>query len=122
MQEWLRDKLDQLTKEFLSGEGPDVVFEAQYLVYLECLVAATKGTKSAHKVWVDWHSLCVQKTPEGEQPSSLSYRIGTREELVLALQLLKSQFEGPTRRVFRAPKATPKAEPDLFDLLSEEDR
>ena len=120
MQEWLRSKLDHITREFLAGGGYGGVFEAQYLAYLECLVASVSGPQAAPRVWDGWHEVCAQATPEGEQPCCLSNRVESREELVKALQQFRLRFEGPRRRIFRVPTKTKKApaELDLFDLLN----
>ena len=121
MQNWLRRKLDHITQEFLAGEGYGGVFEAQYLAYLECLVAHWQGVLATPGVWVAWHEVCAKATPKGEKVTCLSNRIADRAELVRALNQFRRRYTGPTRR-FRAQPApevrSTEEGIDLFDLIS----
>lgn len=120
MQTWLLTKLDHLTQAFLAGGGYGGVFEAQYLAYLECLVAATRGLAAAESMWADWYDVCAKAAPEGEKATCLSNRVPDREELVAALQQFQRRFDGPTRRVLRVPKPRSRTgeEVNIFDLLN----
>ena len=95
MQQWLREKLDAITKDFLAGNGLGIAFEAQYLVYLESLVAFTQGISVSEHVWDEWHKVCSNAAPTGERVYCLSFRVSNREELVKALQKLRKHFLDP---------------------------
>lgn len=120
MQTWLLAKLDHITQEFLAGGGYGGVFEAQYLAYLECLVAVTRGSAAAESLWADWYDVCAKAAPEGEKATCLSNRVTDRAELVTALQECQRRFDSPTRRTLRTPKAKTNATEavDIFDLLN----
>lgn len=128
MHVWLRDKLQNVTKEFLDGASFGTVFEAVYLAYLECLVAHWRGVPAAREVWEGWHKVCEERTPPGEKVSCLSTWVTDRQELVDALQAYQRRFEGPTPRRFKLPKeAQPEPEKrsddgefGLLDLLTGE--
>jgi hypothetical protein len=125
MQVWLRSKLDHITQEFLDGGGYGGVYEAQFLAYLECLVAHWHGTPRVDSFWPEWRKVCAKATPEGKKVQALSNWLQDRKELVKALRDFQSQFDGPTPKRFRPPKQAqaadvPRSEPDLMDLLLED--
>lgn len=122
---WLRTKLDTITKEFLDGGGFGAVFEATYLAYLECYIAARNG--DFHKMWHDFRADCVKLTPEGEEPRGHYHRTeGNRQALVDLLVAFRSRYEGPRKA---KPEPTVKAQSDapasstegegldLFDII-----
>ncbi len=124
---WLRDKLDQITGEFLGGGGYGTVFEAQFLAYLECYVAARGGDPTT--VWSKLRQR-QQEIPEGEEVRSFSHTITDRQELVDVLQTFRRQFEGPRKSNY-SPTAA-RAQPEsvarsregmeaILDLLGGED-
>ena len=98
MLEWFRSRLDSLTSAFLEGHGYGAVFEAQFLAYLDGLVASTRGEEAASRVWVGWHEVCASKAAGGP-PVCLSNVIQDRQDLVDAMRAFQRQFEGPVRQV-----------------------
>ena len=124
MKDWLRQKMDSLALSFQEGAGEGAMFEAQYLIYLECLVAATKGPDDAPIVWEGWVEVCTEAATEGQGPLCLSSRVTDRGELVAALQRFQRRFEapkkGPRPRKTR-PHIHSEPEGDLFAFLSEDD-
>lgn len=119
MQVWLRAKLDGLIQEFLDGSGYGGVYEAQFLAYLECLVAHEYGVPRVTAFWDEWRTVCAAKTPQGGQVQCLSNLIQDREELVRALREFQRRFTGPTKRRFKAPvpPAPPVQGVDMIDFI-----
>lgn len=101
MRAWLEDKLKVITQEFLDGGGYGDVFEAQYLVYLECIEATRGG--DPNRVWVRWRDHIGELLVDGQEPMALNHLLKTRQELVDALLRLKRSFSGPSRARFIPP-------------------
>ena len=123
MQEWLRSKLDRITFEFLEGSGNGIAYEAQFLAYLECLVAHQRGPAAAISVWHKFMGACAEAS---NPPACFSSRIYDRQELVNALREFQHQFEGPKQHAFTPPKSRAQKPPvvrstdeavDILDLL-----
>jgi hypothetical protein len=90
---WLRTKMDLLTEEFLSGGGWGQLYEAQFLVYLECFVVARGGDGST--VWTKLRELRQMETPEGEEVRGYSHVLDDRKELATALTIYHARFDTP---------------------------
>lgn len=130
MQKWLQKKLDRLRIEFKAGGGTPMIFEAQYLCYLECLAVA-RGEKPA-KFWDRYTADCEKDTPEGEAVLGHYSRIKDRVEL--ADRILRFENPPPKRKA-RAKKARAKkpktqkpaaksnseGDYDLFDLFGDDE-
>lgn len=105
MQNWCNEKLESLTQEFLTGHGHPLVFEAQYLAYLEVREVHWHGPDGGQKVW----SRFRENGPFGPQSTD-------RKELVEALRKFKRQFDGPRK----VPVAiSPQQSVSIFDLFEE---
>jgi hypothetical protein len=116
MEDWLQSKLDQITREFLAGDGTGLLFEAQYLAYLECLLMYAHGTPQAEHLWVSWQACCAQNTPSGMKVRCLSHHVMDRPKLAQHLDQIRRQSQGP--KALNIPCAILDERMDLFDLLS----
>lgn len=94
MRAWLLSKMASLSESFLAGEGHPSVFESQYLVYLECFVAASDGP--VEDFWREFSNY------SGGQ--ALSNREVDRETLVASLRVFRQRYEGPSPHHFMTPK------------------
>lgn len=121
MTAWLASKLDKITADFRQGHGNAVIYESQFLCYLECYVAAREGDPA--EVWKKYEASAKEASPEGGQVLAHSYRIKNRDELADWLVTFRRSFEGPRKKTVSAlntkpqkqraqKKSKPRSEPD----------
>jgi len=142
MQAWLLGKMDKLAADFLGGDGVPMIFELQYLCYMECYIAACGGDPSTF--WSLYEAECEEETAEGSSVLGHYARIDDRDKLVARVLKFRGHFEGPRKMSFKAlsepePKKTKRRKPkgaqeptaarstgegfsDLFDLFGENDK
>ena len=107
MQAWLQRKLDKIEKDFRGGGGIPMVFESQYLCYLECYAVARGGDPVAF--WTRYEVECLKDTPKGKAVRGHYSRIEDRDKLVERITQFRDQFEGPNWKTpIQAPPAKPK--------------
>jgi len=111
MEAWLRAKLDKLAKDYRGGSGFPLIFESQYLCYLECY-AKIRGTDPSD-FWVKYKADCQKDTPKGQRVLGHYNRILGRDDLADRVLQFRAQFEGPKVAIHKItePKPEPKPEP-----------
>ena len=101
MQDWLREKLDQLDKDFRGGHGFPMIFESQYICYLECYARA-RGIPPAD-FWDRYTTECKKDTPKGKTVLGHYSRITDRDKLADRILQFRRHFEGPSKAAFKRP-------------------
>ena len=97
---FIRDRLEDLTQKYLSGEGCGDIFGCTYLTYLEVLYVALG--KPTDLLWEEWRSR-VQIHSDEVQPLN---RLVSRQDLVNHLEYLWLESE-----------AEPEPGPTIIDFL-----
>lgn len=116
MRAWLSSKLGSITKEYLDGGSYGDIYEAVFLSYLECLVAARNGDPCS--VW-SAHMERIEAL-RGEEPvQPLNRLLPDRQALVDEMRALERRLVGmPVSRQFIAPHQEKSAEDgDILDLF-----
>jgi len=123
--QWAWKKLNQLAADFKAGNGDPMIFESQYLCYLECYVVAC-GVDT-EQFWNRYLADCKkEEAPDSKVTLGHYFRIKDRGKLIERILQFREQFEGPKKqkRAARAQKkpvarSTPEDLSDLFDILGD---
>lgn len=107
--EWFDLKLQQLTQAYLEGHGSTVIFESQYLCYLECRTALLLGEEAANRVWSDYVN------ERGDPPTPLYRTNAPRTEVVSILEKFTHRYNLPLCKP--AIPHIPPMETDLWEIL-----
>jgi hypothetical protein len=116
--EWVATKIQEIVKAFEGGEGYGDIFESQYLVYLECLVAS-RG-RDPTSLWDSWRSRIrsVAALSKGDTVQGMNRYLRDRTTGTLLRTALVTELESFRQRW--CPDGPPVSEASKVEVQNQE--